>query len=427
MAHTQIRPLRLHSNADIVTGTKLTYPDHSSQSGLCSICILCGACETGKKAKEGRSLIPEPFGTAVFSAEKRVPNLEDIQILPEIIGNGIDFTSVNTKCEIGGFKCSIPVIVGALGSTKIAHSQADPLSAESAKAGIPRVIGENVFATHGKKAVKTMIDIYKKEAKKSGGIVVQVNANEHGLGLPKLAKQLGADAIEIKLGQGAKQNLGGQILFEDKKEASSYKKANYTIIPRKNAFERHSLPGDITEEHLRSLLNEYAKLGLQIWLKVGIGAGITRLINLLDEIKLEQDMPIACLTIDGHGSGTGMAPWHIMNEVGLPSASLFSVLTRKPSFQILLAGGYSSGTDIAKAMMLGADGVVMGRPFLIASKIKGGITNFSKALKEEMQYLCAVQKINDISELYKRRKNLFALSRSSADVFGISYELKRIY
>lgn len=427
MSHTPLRPLRHHSNADIVTGTKLTYAEHSAQSGLCSICILCGACEVGKKAKEGRSLIPEPFGTAQFSSEKRVPNIEDIQLLPELIGDGLDFTAINTKTEIGGFKCSMPLVIGAMGSTKVAHAQGDVLSAEAARFGIPRVIGENVFFTHGKKVLKSMIDAYKKESRKTGAIIVQVNANEHALGLPKIAVNLGADALEIKLGQGAKQNLGGQILFEDKKEIARLKKADYTIMPRKNSFERHSLPGNITEERLRGLLNEYSKFDLPLWIKIGIGAGITRLITMLDEIKIEQDLPISCLTVDGFGGGTGMAPWHILNEVGLPSASLFSVISRKPSFQILLAGGYSSGTDIAKAMMLGADGVVMGRPFLIASRIKGGIQNFCRALKEEMQYICAVQKVADISELYKRKKNLFALSRSAADVFGISYELKRIY
>jgi len=152
--------LRRHYNWDIATKTSSAHPEHSSESGLCSVCIICGKCEIGIKAKTGRTVFPEPFGTAQFAAEKRLPNLEDIQILPELFGDGIFFPNVNTEVEIGGLPCSIPVAIAALGSTKVASNKGDVLSEGAAKAGIIRVIGENVFASFGKEKLKKMIESF---------------------------------------------------------------------------------------------------------------------------------------------------------------------------------------------------------------------------------------------------------------------------
>lgn len=419
------KPLRRHTNADIASKTSLLYEEHASQSGICSVCMKCGKCEISKKAREGAPLFPEPFGVAQFGAEKRVPNIEDIQILPELYGSEIIFHDVKTEIELGGFLNSVPLVVAAMGSTKVAADLAAAVSAGSAKAGIAMVIGENVLATFGKDGLKSRIENYLEGYKKFGAVIVQGNALEQKQNIFEAAKELGAHGIELKFGQGAKQGLGGEIKFESQALAEKYRKMGYKII--KNAdgsYQRHVPPGSLKDDELRSMVIKYAELDLPIWVKTGIGRGILKLINSLNEIKKEQDAPIECLTIDGHGGGTGMSPWLIMNETSLPSASVFGILQKKPGFDILLAGGYTSGCDAAKAMMFGARGVALGRAMLIAATVdkQNGIVNFVNALKQELQMICATQRVNSVEKLIGKKENLYPLSEAAEKMFGLKRE-----
>lgn len=426
--HPDMEGVRFHKNACIITGTKLFSPDHVAMSGLCANCIMCGLCEVGKKAKTGRTLFPGPFGTTQFGAEKRIPNMEDLQILPELYGTGLFFTKTTAETTLGGFKCSVPLVIAGMGSTKVASDLNDELTIGAAKAGIPRVIGENYLITFGEEKLKHTVDLYKQNRKQGyGAMVIQINANEHKIGLPAVAKKLGADAIEFKIGQGAKQGLGGEIQFEGDDLAKKFLQAGYEVIKKPDGtYERHAFPGSLSDNSLRDTLIEYSKLNLPIWVKTGMGIGIVKLIDALEKIKAEDNVPIKCLTVDGFGGGTGMSPWLVMNEMNIPSGSLFTVLKKKPSFDVLLAGGYSNGFDIAKAMMLGSDGVAMGRPFLIAAKQKDGIENFAKAISEELRMIAVTQKLDSANKIVGKRKSLFALSKEAKNMFGISVEPKDV-
>jgi imidazole glycerol phosphate synthase subunit HisF len=417
---------RFHKNACIITGTKLFAAEHSATSGLCANCIMCGLCEVGKKAKTGRTLFPGPFGNTQFGAEKRLTSMEDLQIMPELYGTGMFFTKTTAETTLGGFRCSVPLAIAGMGSTKVASDLNDELTIGAAKAGITRVIGENYFITFGVEKLKHTIDIFKQNQKKGyGAIIIQINANEHKLGLPALAAKLGAHGIEFKLGQGAKQGLGGEIQFEGEDLAKKYLEAGYEVIKKADGtYERHAFPGSMSDNSLRETLVEYAKLNIPIWVKVGMGIGIVKLIESLEKIKQEDNVPIKCLTVDGFGGGTGMSPWLVMNEMNMPSGALFTVLKKKPSFDILLAGGLSTGFDIAKAMMLGADGASMGRPFLIAAKQPDGIENFCKALGEELRMVAVTQKLDSAAKIVGKRKSLFALSKEAKNMFGITTEPK---
>lgn len=416
---------RRHKNASAVTKTKLAFEQYASQSGICSVCLKCGQCEIGQKAKTGRTVFPQPFGKAQFGAEKRVPNLEDIQILPELFGDDIIFRKVKTEVTIGGFKSIIPVVVAAMGSTKVASDNAPALMKGAAKAGIPIVIGENVIATFGREGIEERVKTFLEHYNGYGAVIVQGNVIDQRLGVFELAKEVGAHGIEIKLGQGAKQGLGGEIEFEGEEQAKKYEEMGYTVLKvGENRYQRHTPPGSLSEEELRNLLIKYADLELPIWVKIGFGQGIFRLIETLQKIKKEQDIPLRCLTVDGFGGGTGMSPWLVMNEMNMPSAIIFRK-ELKVDFDILLAGGYNDGFDVAKAMMLGANGVAMGRAFLIAAQVdqENGIPNFVKALQEELQMICATQKVWNVEELRNKKKNLFALTREAAEMFGIENEI----
>jgi glutamate synthase domain-containing protein 2 len=430
--------LRRHYNWDVATKTKLSFPTHPSTSGICDVCILDGICEIGLKAKTGVTTFPQPFGVAQFGAEKRLPNLEDIQILPEIFGEMRLFKNVKTATELGGFKTSLPFIVGAMGSTKVAHSRGDVLARGAARAGLIIAIGENIFSTYGQKGLKDRIQPFLDEYNKQGAMIVQGNVEDRKLGVFEKGLELGAHGIEIKLGQGAKMGLGGEIFF-DCKEVEKYRKLGYTIIEKEGVCQRHSSPGSIKKNEIKEMLIKYSDFKVPIWIKIAIGNGIIEFLEFLNELKRKEKIRLEAVVVDGYGGGTGMSPWPIMNEFNLPSACILSYL-KKLRFDLIVAGGYSDGIDVAKAMMMGADGVAMGRPFIIASNLinfagldekqkklpkEQGIVNFAGALKEELQMVCATQRVDDVNKLKNRRENLIALSENSATLFGLKQELKK--
>jgi len=421
--------LRRHTNADIATGTKLAFPEHATQSGICSTCTMCGQCEIGKKARTGQSLFPEPYGMQ-FGGEKRMPNLEDLQIIPELFGEEVKFAAVKTEKTIGSIKLKAPFVIAAMGSTKVAHEKGKILAEGAAKAGIGLVIGENMLATHGKGGMQQRIQPFLDNYDGNYGAVVQQgNPVDIENGVFETGKEIGVHAIEFKLGQGAKQGLGGEIKFKSKEEAEKYTKMGYHIVQNPDgSFQRHTPPGALKEEALRDLIIKYAELDLPMWAKIGMGKGIVKLVNSLNTIKKEQGVKFECLTIDGFGGGTGMSPWLIMNEMNIPSPYLYGMLEEKPNFDILLTGGIANGFDSAKAMMLGSSGVAMGRPFLIAAKTAGeeGIVKFVKAMQEEMQMISATMRLNSVEEMVGKRENLISLSAGAEEAFGISRSPKKV-
>ena len=412
---------RRHYNWDITSGRHLLFVEHSSPNGICSNCVKCGLCEVGLKARTGRTPFPEVFGGSQFGAEKRLPDLHDLQILPEIIGGEVFFKDVDTSSNIGGFNVSIPICVAAIGSTKIGYENRKELSTGAALAGIPVVIGENVYPTYGDEGLKNSIKPFLDNYQNKGAVIVQANAEDQKAGVPEKAVSMGVHGIEIKLGQGAKMGLGGEIKFKGKELVEKYKKMGYTIVDEgNNTYERHSAPGSVVLEDVKKTLIKYSDLKVPLWIKVAAGNGVIELLEFLSEIKKKENLRLEAVTVDGYGGGTGMSPWMIMNEMGIPSASILSKI-KKLNFSVIVAGGYCDGSDVAKALMLGADAISMGRPFLISANVaqENGVVNFTSAIREELQMISACLRKEKLIYINGMKDNLYPLSRNAADMFGL--------
>ena len=73
----------------------------------------------------------------------------------------------------------------------------------------------------------------------------------------------------------------------------------------------------------------------------------------------------------------------------------------KGDCKLFVDSGFRRGTDIIKALALGADFVFIGRPFLYAASIAGiaGVTHTINLLKEEIDRDMALLGVNEIDEL----------------------------
>lgn len=111
----------------------------------------------------------------------------------------------------------------------------------------------------------------------------------------------------------------------------------------------------------------------------------------------------------GHAAAAGADGVVVSNHGGRQLdgvASSISILpeiaeTYGDKLHVLMDGGVRSGLDVFRARALGAEGVLIGRPWLFAVSAKGktGVTNLLGAFKKEMTTTMALCGINETSEI----------------------------
>jgi glutamate synthase domain-containing protein 2 len=116
----------------------------------------------------------------------------------------------------------------------------------------------------------------------------------------------------------------------------------------------------VTEESFAQRVEQLRKAGAKyIFLKTGAYRPADLALAVLFASRYKLDL----LTVDGAGGGTGMSPWRMMNEWGVPSVELHALLYRyakhladKGSFipALALAGGFAFEDQIFKGLALGA-------------------------------------------------------------------------
>ncbi|NWF65784.1 MAG: FMN-binding glutamate synthase family protein [Chloroflexi bacterium] len=392
-------------------------------SGICSRCIdgCRGNCEIFRSTFRGREVIyPGPFGKVTAGADKDYPvdyshlNIQGYALgasgLPEGVAAGPDtavFPAVNTETEYGWdikVKMAVPIFTGALGSTEIARSNWEHFAVGAALSGVTLVCGENVCGIDpglelngANKIVKSpeldrRLEVYQRYHNGYGEILVQMNVEDTRLGVAEYAiDKHGLDTIELKWGQGAKC-IGGEIKVDSIDRALELKKRGYIVTPDPTSpvvqaaykdgaikeFERHSRLGFVSEEGFLAEVERLRKLGFK---RITLKTGAYSLRELAMAIKWGARARIDLLTIDGAPGGTGMSPWRMMQEWGIPSIYLHSKayeycekLTARGERvpDIAFAGGFSSEDGVFKALALGAPyvkAVCMGRALMIPGMV----------------------------------------------------------
>ncbi len=370
-------------------------------SGLCVTCVdgCPGPCEVAKSAIRGGEVIyPAPFGTITTGSEKDYPvDLSHFNIMGTTVGAvGIEadsdkaiFPNVDLETKIGqgkGMRLKIPWFTCGLGSTKIAKDNWEGLAIGAAVSGTMQVIGENVCGmdvdskfNNGKvihsPELEWRVKTYKKFSEEGyGTIVVQSNIEDTRLGVLEYAvSDLEVDAVELKWGQGAK-DIGGEVKIKDLNKAQLLKKRGYIVLPdpedpnvveafkRRHfaEFERHSRVGMVTKEAFIDRVKELRSLGAKY---VFLKTGAYRPADLARAVKFSSEARIDLLTVDGAGGGTGMSPWRMMNEWGIPTVEIWSLtyqyvdrLAKKGEYvpDLAFAGGITLEDQIFKVLALGA-------------------------------------------------------------------------
>ncbi|OGW75662.1 MAG: glutamate synthase [Omnitrophica bacterium RBG_13_46_9] len=449
-------------NANDATRTFNRSKNVSPSSGICSRCIdgCRGNCEVFKASFRGREVIyPGPYGEVTAGGDKDYPvdyshlNIQGYAMgangLPEGVPGNPDtakFPDVDTGVEYGWdkkIKMKAPIFTGALGSTEIARRNWEHFAVGAAISGITLVCGENVcgidpkLELNGKGKIEKCPDMdrriesYKKFHNGYGEILVQMNVEDTRLGVAEyIRKKHKLETIELKWGQGAKC-IGGEIKVNSLERALELKKRGYIVTPDPSLhahqeafkdgaikeFERHSRLGFVSEESFHAEVKRLRDLGFK---RVTLKTGAYSMKELAMAIRYSSEAKIDLLTIDGAPGGTGMSPWRMMEEWGIPTFYLQALtyefcerLSKKGMRipDIAIAGGFSSEDHVFKVLAMGSPyvkAVCMGRALIIPGMVGKNIGEWIKN--------------NDlpktVSEFGSTKKEIFVCYEELVDRYG---------
>jgi glutamate synthase domain-containing protein 2 len=219
-----------------------------------------------------------------------------------------------------------------------------------------------------------------------------MNVEDTRFGVAEYAiSKLGVETIELKWGQGAKC-IGGEIKVDSLERALELQRRGYLVTPDPSneaiqkayqdgalkQFERHSRLGFVDEEAFAKEVKRLRSLGAK---RVTLKTGAYPMRELAMALKWSSDAGVDLLTIDGASGGTGMSPWRMMVEWGVPTVYLEAMtyelcqkLAARGAFvpNIAIGGGMSTEDHIFKAIALGAPytkAVCLGRAIMIPGMV----------------------------------------------------------
>lgn len=253
-----------------------------------------------------------------------------------------------------------------------------------------------------------------------------------------------SDAIEIKIGQGAKPGQGG--LLPGHKVTEEIAKVR-KIPLGKPVHSPPSHPDIKTPKDLKEKVSWLRKIsgGKPIIIKLGAGNP--------EDIRIAVRADPDAIAIDGCCGGTGAAPDIMLDDFGVPVLPALANARKtmdkmKADQDLLIGGGFSKGADVAKALALGADAVFMGFPLMIAmgceycrecttghcpmgiatqdpklrkkldmKKAVGSVVNYVRACTEEIKMAAGATGNNNVHGM--KKSDLRALNIDMAKTVGV--------
>jgi len=239
-----------------------------------------------------------------------------------------------------------PIVFGAISFGAISKEAKIALAKASSLAGTIENTGEG--------------GMLPEEREFSKFLIIQYSTARFGITEEILKK---ADAIEIKIGQGAKGGFGGYLPGEKVTEEI----AKIRNVEAGKDIHSPAYHLDIKNiEDLRKKVDWLRNLtgGAPIIIKLAAG-------DVENDVKLAVQANPDIIAIDGMEGGTGAAPEVILNEVGLPTMA--AVVKARETLdklgarqELWIGGGLNKGSDFAKALALGADAVFCATALLVS-------------------------------------------------------------
>ncbi len=333
-------------------------------------------------------------------AKKRFPDFDELVFLnaqtsrPPIDGYR---EPCNTSVSLGKkdgprLHLGVPIVIGAMSFGSLSKEAKISIAKAASKFGIAVNTGEG--------------GILPEERENASILIAQYASGRFGISARALQS---ADAIEIKIGQGAKAGQGGLLLSE---KVSSEISAIRGIPMGTDAVSPSRHLDIVGPEDLKMKIDQLREITegkVPIIIKYAAG-------RVKDDVKIAAKAGADIITVDGAQGGTGAAPDVILENTGIPALAAvveaheaLIEINMRDNIGLIISGGIRNGADVAKALALGADAVAISTAVLVAMGCKGcgichsgkcpwGIATQNPSLRRRLKIDVATQRIENYLE-----------------------------
>jgi glutamate synthase domain-containing protein 2 len=340
--------------------------------------------EINRKSTEGS------YKVRGCGATRPLPTFDDLVIVPAQVSRPpIDKyrEPCNTRVVLGSRYAENPLVIDT--PIMIAAMSFGALSKE---AKIALAMGATLAGTATNTGEGGMLPEERKYANK---LIAQYASGRFGVSAEYLNK---SDAVEIKIGQGAKSGMGGHLLGE--KVTAEVSKIR--MIPEGTDALSPARHMDIVGPEDLSMkisqLREITDWKIPIMVKFTSG-------RVSDDVKIAAKAGADAIVVDGMQGGTGAGPDVVTEHSGVPTIAAIveadealKHINLREDVSLIAAGGIRNGADVAKALALGADACYIATSALVsigcrvcqmcyAGTCRKGIATQNPQLRRRLDYL----------------------------------------
>ncbi|MEW5725404.1 MAG: FMN-binding glutamate synthase family protein [Thermodesulfobacteriota bacterium] len=308
--------------------------------------------EVKYKAETGRHRIRGCGATRPF------PRFDDLLVLPAQLSRlSVDTyrEECRTRTVLGKRFAKNPLVLETPIMVSGMSYGAISKEAKIALAKATRIVGTSINNGEGGLLPEERANSYKQ--------VVQILPSRFGFSLRSIEA---ADALEIIVGIGAKPGLAGHLMgAKISKEIAEFRQ-----IPPGIDLHSHPRHGDIfgADDMILKVqeLRDVTDYRIPIFVKIAAG-------RVREDVKIAVKTGVDGIVIDGAEGGTGAAPVVASTHLGIPTLPALVQAVRaleemgvKDEVSLVVSGGIKDGSDVAKALALGADAVAIGTGAMVA-------------------------------------------------------------
>ena len=317
-----------------------------------------------------------------------------VRFIPRVL---VDVSRVSTESKILGRRVPVPIMIAPMAMQRLVHTDGECAMSRGAMArNVPMILSTmstssmqdvaqtnnpnllfQLYCLKDRDVVQRMVE--EAEKLRFKGLVVTVDA-------PRLGKRESDEKQKFSL----PKSMHLEIL---RMHGITHGESNDASASLQSKFGRE----------FSSLIDDSLTWDIIPWLK-----SITKLPIIVKGILSEEDAVLAvkhgvdAIVVSNHG---GRQLDHAIPT--LHALARIAPRIRNKGVEIWVDGGIRRGTDVVKCLCLGADAVLIGRPFLWSLCLGGasGVEEALTSLQQDVERTMALLGCNSVPQLYKNRRS----------------------